>query len=92
MECCKCNRLSFRDGYCKRHLRQTCVICFENVPSTNSAQAKRLSCGHSFHFRCILRWFELSDDCPVCRKPQGSDDLVVFKNNIEDSIRKKYNR
>ena len=87
---CKGNVLM--DGYCARHLKQTCVICFEKVPSTNSARAKRLTCGHAFHFRCIIKWYENSDDCPICRKPQIKDDLIIFKNNVEESLRRKYKK
>ena len=85
---CKSNVLW--DGLCARHLKQTCMICFEPVPSTNSARTKRLCCGHSFHIRCILKWYERSDDCPVCRTTQMNDDLIIFKNNIEETIRQKY--
>ena len=87
-ENCKNNVLW--DGLCSRHLKQTCMICFNRVPSTNSASAKRLSCGHSFHFRCIIHWFEVSEDCPICRKKQGHDDLLIFRNNIEENMRRKY--
>ena len=78
------------DSFCARHLKQKCSICFEQVPSTNSARTKRLTCGHAFHLRCIIKWFEVSDDCPVCRRAQTHDDLVVFKNNVEEALRAKY--
>jgi hypothetical protein len=78
------------DDYCPRHLKQKCAICFEKVPSTNSAKTKRLSCGHSFHLNCILNWFVTSDCCPVCRKEQTKDVLISFKNKIENEMRDKY--
>ena len=62
----------------------------EDVPSTNSAKNKRLSCGHAFHFNCIMRWFVTSDECPTCRRSQTGDPLVVFKSKVEDELRKKY--
>ena len=85
---CKNNILM--DNYCSKHLKQTCSICFEKVPSTNSAQTKRLRCGHAYHFKCIINWFVNSDQCPVCRQPQVKDELILFKNKVEDEIRKKY--
>lgn len=85
-----CNNIVLMDSFCSRHLKQQCSICFEPVPSTNSARTKRLSCGHAFHLRCIIKWFEISDDCPVCRKAQTHDDLIKFKHNVENTIRKKY--
>lgn len=92
MECRwkNCKNVVLMDDYCSRHLKQQCSICFEQVPSTNSARTKRLSCGHSYHFRCILKWFELSEDCPVCRKKQSNDDIIIFKNNVEETLRSKY--
>lgn len=86
----RCRNNVLMDGYCTRHLKQTCSICFEPVPSTNSACSKRLSCGHSYHFNCILKWYEKSDDCPVCRKKQTKDPVIFFKNNIEQKMRDLY--
>lgn len=80
--CLKCKNNILLDGLCSRHLKQTCAICFEQVPSTNSAQNKRLSCGHSFHMNCILKWFLRSDACPTCRKSQPNDQIIIFKNNL----------
>lgn len=92
MQCKKenCTNCVLLDDLCKRHLKQKCSVCLENVPSTNSAQTKRLTCGHSFHFRCIIKWYEFSEECPVCRKKQSRDDLILFKNNVENKIREKY--
>lgn len=85
-----CRNNVLMDGFCVRHLKQQCCICFNRVPSTNSCAHKRLSCGHAFHFRCIVRWFELSEECPVCRKPQPNDDVVQFRHRVEENMRKKY--
>jgi hypothetical protein len=86
----KCTNSVLMDGYCTRHLKQKCSICWENVPSTNSGNHKRLKCGHAFHFQCIIKWFNTSDCCPVCRKVQVNDPLIIFKNEIENKMRKVY--
>lgn len=85
-----CKNLILMDDYCTKHLKQTCSICFEKVPSTNSAKTKRLTCGHAFHLNCISNWFVNSDCCPVCRKEQTKDSLISFKNKVEDEMRDKY--
>jgi hypothetical protein len=85
-----CKNLILMDNYCPRHLKQKCAICFEKVPSTNSAKNKRLHCGHAFHLDCILQWFKESDECPICRKKQTSDSIIKFRNDIEDRMRLKY--
>jgi len=86
----KCSNVALRDGYCTRHLKQKCLICFESVPSTNSAKHKRLKCGHAFHFDCIIRWYVESDVCPVCRQEQVHDPLIQYKKKIEKKMRKIY--
>ena len=70
-----CKNLILMDNYCPRHLKQKCAICFEKVPSTNSAKNKR------------LQWFKESDECPICRKKQTSDSIIKFRNDIEDRMR-----
>jgi hypothetical protein len=86
----QCKSAVLMDGFCSRHLKQKCAVCFDPVRSTNSPNTKRLTCGHSYHLRCIITWFEHSSDCPVCRKKQDNDTLVVFKEHIEEKMRKKY--
>lgn len=93
MSTCKwkeCKNVILRDDYCTRHLKQQCSICFESVPSTNSASHKRLKCGHAFHLDCIIQWYVESDVCPVCRQKQIHDPLIQYKNKIENNIRKIY--
>ncbi len=86
----RCTNFVLMDGYCSRHLKQKCSICWDNVPSTNSGHHKRLRCGHSFHMKCILTWFIQSDCCPVCRKENQNDLLINFKYSIENKMRKTY--
>lgn len=78
------------DGYCVRHLKQKCAICMEKVPSTNSANSKRLNCGHAYHLKCIIQWYETSESCPICRQIQHDDILLKFKNKVQNALRKKY--
>ena len=62
----------------------------DEVPSTNSASHKRLSCGHAYHQKCILKWFVTSNDCPCCRTKQTYDPIIKFKESVENELRKKY--
>lgn len=43
----------------------TCSICMEQVQETGSWRT--LHCGHHYHDSCILRVFEDSVHCPICR-------------------------
>jgi hypothetical protein len=37
-----------------------------------------------------MTWFEMSDECPVCRTEQDTYALIIFKKNIEEAMRIKY--
>jgi hypothetical protein len=39
---------------------------------------------------CILKWFEEHDECPTCRTEQDTDEIILFKKNVEDTLRIKY--
>lgn len=40
----------------------TCIICRDEMTS-----AKRLPCGHFFHYHCLRTWLEQHASCPYCR-------------------------
>jgi len=42
----------------------TCIICRDDMTS-----AKKLPCGHFFHYHCLSTWLENHDKCPYCRQP-----------------------
>ena len=50
-------------------MTSTCVVCLEEGAD------ERLSCGHVFHPRCILRWFQQTacTRCPTCRQSPVGD-------------------
>jgi hypothetical protein len=42
-----------------------CVICIETI--TYQRNRRVLSCGHTFHKMCVLRWLKTKKSCPTCR-------------------------
>lgn len=70
----------------RRGNAQICVVCLNRVTRFD----KRLRCKHTFHFRCILGWYENSIECPVCRMEQDDDPLIVFKHKVEDNLKDKH--
>ena len=82
----KCKQKAVEDGRCRAHLSKTCAVCLEEVKRTD----KKLRCGHMFHPKCIMQWFETSIECPQCRMEQDDDPLVVFRKHVEENIRERY--
>ena len=82
----KCKRTAVQDGRCPAHLANTCAVCLEETKRSD----KRLKCKHYFHFKCIIKWYEESNECPNCRMIQDDDPLIIFKKNIQDNIRLRY--
>lgn len=50
-----------------------CIICREEMLT-----ARKLPCGHLFHFRCLRSWLERQQACPTCRRP-------ILENSIGDT-------
>jgi E3 ubiquitin-protein ligase ATL6/9/15/31/42/55 len=46
----------------------TCSICQENECDMIT------ECNHNFHRRCLNRWLERRQTCPVCRHILSSED------------------
>lgn len=42
-----------------------CSICHE--PLNKSRFCLRLSCSHTYHFKCLRRWQKQQSNCPLCR-------------------------
>ena len=47
----------------KKYNNETCSICLEKF-NNNSIN---IPCGHNFHSKCILNWFDKDLSCPICR-------------------------
>lgn len=44
----------------------TCCVCLDSVCLGN-ANITRTSCGHVFHFTCLLKSLKVKNTCPMCR-------------------------
>ncbi|KAL7745617.1 hypothetical protein ACLKA6_009839 [Drosophila palustris] len=53
----------------------SCVICSEQYKAADNIYAG--TCGHVFHWTCLLRWWEESKKCPVCRST-SADYFQIF--------------
>lgn len=64
---------------------RTCIVCREEISvyagANNTDKAKKLPCGHVFHFKCLRSWLERQQACPTCRRPLltiGKDNYILF--------------
>jgi hypothetical protein len=63
-----------------------CAICFEDM--TVATGHSVLGCGHTFHLRCIVAWFqeqECASSCPCCRCVVGElDNVPLYPDDGEE--------
>jgi hypothetical protein len=57
-----------------------CFICYTNLPLR--ANHIFTLCGHLYCVRCLLKWWDTSTTCPICRaelydEPDAETDAVV---------------
>lgn len=43
----------------------TCIICRDKMEQIT--QLKKLQCKHVFHTKCLKRWIQRQQTCPICR-------------------------
>ena len=61
-----------------------CAICLEAIDNTTGHI--RLTCSHTFHINCALRWLQTKQTCPCCRTAFNPD-----MGDNEQSIRRRMN-
>jgi hypothetical protein len=68
---------------------EDCCICTDGI--TKETGHTTMSCGHTFHFRCLTNWFcsqqdtEVSCSCPTCRhEAKDFEELPEDNSHDED--------
>ncbi|KAH9597375.1 zinc finger protein [Trypanosoma melophagium] len=54
-----------KNGKRRSSCQEACPICLETF--SPGVMVLKIECGHTFHHKCIIRWFERSNFCPTCR-------------------------
>jgi len=54
--------------FCDAEVCSICRSTLSDVELSIHETVRRIPCGHLFHEKCIYKWFERSQDCPLCRK------------------------
>lgn len=60
--------------------KAACSVCFEGFKAEEAIVS--LACLHSFHRRCILKWFERAATCPICRQDMTHHLTEVTKAEV----------
>lgn len=64
--------------------RGDCIICQDKYRL--QIVCVTLSCGHTYHVKCVSRWFKTHNTCPICRS------LVPTDNKTYNLLNKLENR
>jgi len=65
----------------KKYTPEECCICLCEFDESG-LMLDYPNCKHSFHFECIIKWFEQKMNCPYCKAPIRASILraIVNKN------------
>ncbi|XP_023659912.1 E3 ubiquitin-protein ligase TRAIP isoform X2 [Paramormyrops kingsleyae] len=57
-------------------IRAYCTICSDFFD--NSRDVAAIHCGHTFHYECLLQWFQTAPNrtCPQCRKQVSTRHII----------------
>ncbi|KAG2312330.1 hypothetical protein Bca52824_023887 [Brassica carinata] len=53
----------------KMEKTESCLICLYDLSGFSSSKrgaATRMNCSHIFHCRCLLKWLQRKNTCPLC--------------------------
>lgn len=70
---------------------ERCVICFDLIEQTNKSITK---CNHIFHTNCLIKWSNINNSCPMCKKKlfNPSYDVIQINLNNDENIRQRLQR
>jgi len=64
-----------------------CPICMDTIVARVTGET-RTSCGHSFHFQCLVSWMSVGTDktCPVCRAEPSEKERIVLEGLVDEGV------
>jgi len=62
----------------------SCPICMDAIVARVTGET-RTSCGHSFHFQCLVSWMSVGTrkTCPVCRAEPSEKERIVLEGPMD---------
>jgi len=68
-------------------LQGECNICYETIKSP----ILETNCQNIFCGKCLLKWLENKNTCPLCRNIVKTEDLIIQTDDIEEKTKIKLN-
>jgi hypothetical protein len=64
-----------------------CPICMDAIVARVTGET-RTSCGHSFHFQCLVSWMSVGTrkTCPVCRSEPSEKERIVLEGPVDEGV------
>lgn len=64
---------------------KNCSICLCKM---GRKTIKKIKCNHEFHWKCIDKWADNHNSCPLCREPIHYPDYFFFSQNNNRNYRR----
>eukprot|EP00058_Branchiostoma_floridae_P022818 XP_002608308.1 hypothetical protein BRAFLDRAFT_89285 [Branchiostoma floridae] len=80
MCCYLCHSRLRREARLERGYKKTCAVCLEDFKLME--EIGLCPCGHAFHRKCISKWLEIRNTCPMCNsqvKQQASERSTLVR-------------
>ncbi|XP_001641363.2 RING finger protein 24 [Nematostella vectensis] len=64
-----------------------CTICLEDF--INKEEVNMCKCGHAYHNKCIMKWLEVRNSCPICQRglqSRANNERTPLLNNYDVPI------
>jgi hypothetical protein len=71
--------------------KKECSICCEEIIQNETGEVI-LSCSHSYHFICILKWYnsqcesDQQSSCPYCRRKVKDIENIPYDSDSDSSV------
>lgn len=77
----RCRLHSKNNQFCHIHDKKKqyicqCSICLEDIYDISYSKFISLPCEHIFHTKCISKWKNKNNTCPMCRAVISNDDHI----------------
>lgn len=63
----------------KKCAQEECIICFQEMFQHDVIV---LSCNHQYHTKCVEKWFQIQNTCPICRQSRPVSKYEEYQQKL----------